>query len=63
MPSKNPVIAVRLDPALYSAVEAMAAQQGRSLSNFVAQQLRTAVVVAPARVVSVPPGPRAKKHK
>jgi len=74
MPSKNPVIAVRLEPALYAAVEAMARQQNRTLSNFVATHLRAVVpVVKPAsfdslaagiaKVVSAGPVRRAKKHR
>lgn len=47
MPSKNPVIALRLEPALYARVEAISAQQGRSLSNFVAQHLRLALASTP----------------
>ena len=40
MPSKNPVIAVRLDPAMHRQVVALAAAQHRSVSNFVEHALR-----------------------
>lgn len=39
MPSKNPLIGVRLEPALFARVEAIAQAQGRSLANFVRHQL------------------------
>jgi len=76
MPSKHQVIAVRLEPDLYAAVEAAARQQNRTLSNFVATHLRAVVpvvVVKPggfdslaagiAKVVSAGPVRRAKKHR
>jgi hypothetical protein len=50
MPSQKPVIALRLEPALYARVAAAARQEGRSLSNFVAYHL--------ARVVGPAPGGR-----
>ena len=50
MPSQKPVIALRLEPALYARVAAAARQEGRSLSNFVSYHL--------ARVVGPAPGGR-----
>jgi hypothetical protein len=35
MPSKNPMIAVRLDPDLYAGVQELAAKEGRSVANWV----------------------------
>jgi len=52
MPSEKPVIALRLERALYARVAAAARQEGRSLSNFVAYHL--------ARVVGPAPGGRSQ---
>jgi len=35
MPSKNPMIAVRLDPKVYAGLQELAAKEGRSVANWV----------------------------
>ena len=40
MPSKLPQIGVRVAPALFERLREVAAKDGRSLSNFVAQHLQ-----------------------
>jgi hypothetical protein len=39
MPSKNPMIGVRVKPELYFKIRAKAESEGRALSNFVAKCL------------------------
>jgi hypothetical protein len=48
MPSSKPLIALRLDQPLYDRVVAIAHQQGRTPSNFIAQQLRVSLSMTPA---------------
>jgi hypothetical protein len=48
MPSSKPLIALRLDQPLYDRVVAVARNQGRTPSNFIAQQLRVSLSMTPA---------------
>lgn len=48
MPSSKPLIALRLEQPLYERVVAVAQQQGRTPSNFIAQQLRVSLSMTPA---------------
>lgn len=48
MPSSKPLIALRLEQPLYERVVAVSRQQGRTPSNFIAQQLRVSLSMTPA---------------
>jgi hypothetical protein len=48
VPSSKPVIALRLEQALYDRVVAVAQQQGRTPANFIAQQLRVSLSMTPS---------------
>jgi hypothetical protein len=48
MPSSKPLIALRLDQPLYDRVVAVAHQQGRTPSNFIAHQLRVSLSMTPS---------------
>lgn len=48
MPSSKPLIALRLEQPLYDRVVSVAHQQGRTPSNFIAQQLRVTMSMTPA---------------
>jgi predicted HicB family RNase H-like nuclease len=48
MPSKKPMIALRLEPELHDKIVAIAKAQGRTPGNYIAQKLREALTrVAP----------------
>lgn len=73
MPSKKPLIALRLEQALYDRVTAVAQQQGRTPANFIAQQLRVSLSMTPsianqldlvdAAMVGKRPATKSAKHK
>jgi hypothetical protein len=48
MPSSKPLIALRLEQALYDRLAAVAHQQGRTPANFIAQQLRVTLSMTPS---------------
>jgi hypothetical protein len=48
VPSNKPLIALRLEQALYDRVAEVAQQQGRTPANFIAQQLRVALSMTPS---------------
>jgi predicted DNA-binding protein len=48
MPSSKPLIALRLEQPLYDRLVAVSHQQGRTPSNFIAQQLRVSLSMTPS---------------
>jgi predicted HicB family RNase H-like nuclease len=54
MPSKLPQIGVRVAPALFERLREVAAKDGRSLSNFVAQHLQAHFGTAPRKKRPLP---------
>jgi len=65
MPSEKPLIALRLEQALYDRVVTAAYQEGRTPANYIAQVLRISLAMTPAVSyqgdlldhLKLPPGP------